>query len=81
MKIHVETTDELSSLLPGSGEETTLELRDSASPHDALAALGISKDDKYLLVVNGAVVPRAERDELIMNDGDTLQILPPLKGG
>ena len=81
MKIRVETTDELSSLLPGGEEETAIEMVDGATPHDALDHLGISKDSGYLLVVNEAIVPKANRDMLKLSDGDTLQILPPLKGG
>jgi len=81
VKIQVETTDELSNLLPGGAETTTLELADIASPHDALTALDIAKDGGYLLIVNEAIVPKARRDDPTLSDGDLLQILPPLKGG
>ncbi|MGI9387025.1 MAG: sulfur carrier protein ThiS [Methyloligellaceae bacterium] len=81
MKIRIETTDELSTLMPGGVEEMELEIADGASPHDALVNLGIPKDRGFLLVVNEAVVPKAQRDNHMLGDGDTLQILPPLKGG
>jgi len=80
MKITVETTDALSGLL-GGRETTELQLDNGASPHAALDALEIPKDAGYLLLVNEAIVPRAQRDDFVLSDGDLLQILPPLKGG
>lgn len=80
MKIRVETTDALYELLGGQ-EAVDLELADGASPHDALGALNIAIDAGYLLIVNEAIVPKAQRNEHVLVGGDVLQILPPLKGG
>ena len=80
MRIRVETTDALYDLLGGQ-EAVDLALADGASPHDALAALSITRGGGYLLLVNEAIVPKAQRDDYALVDGDVLQILPPLKGG
>lgn len=80
MKIRVEVTDALFELLDGK-EALDLLLSDGASPHDALDALAIPRDAGYLLIVNEGIVPKARRDEVVLADGDVLQILPPLKGG
>ena len=80
MKIRVEVTDALFELLGGQ-ESVDLELKDGASPHDALDALSISRDSGYLLLVDEAIVPKARRDEAVLKSDSVLQILPPLKGG
>ncbi len=80
MKIHVETTDALFELLGGE-EATDVELTEGASPNEALTALNIPTNAGYLLIVNEAIVPKAQRDDHVLVDGDVLQILPPLKGG
>lgn len=80
MKIRVEATDALFELLGGQ-EAVELQLADGSSPHDALVVLNIPTDAGYLLIVNEAVVPKAQRDDHVLGEGDVLQILPPLKGG
>ena len=80
MKIRVEAADTLFELL-GGRETVDLELIDASTLLDALTALGIGHDAGYLLIVNDAVVPKAQRGGHLLTDGDVLQILPSLKGG
>ncbi|MBT7646243.1 MAG: MoaD/ThiS family protein, partial [Rhodospirillaceae bacterium] len=35
----------------------------------------------YLVTLNGKAVPTAKRMEVILQDGDNLALMPPLKGG
>ena len=83
MQIVVETTDDLTHLLPDGAQDgrTVLALPDVASPSQALEALGIEQDRGLLIIVNEAIVPKAQRDTHELSDGDVMQILPPLKGG
>ncbi|MEL7543170.1 MAG: MoaD/ThiS family protein [Pseudomonadota bacterium] len=80
MKIRVEVADSLTQFTDGV-EAVSVDLDAGATPHAALDALGVPKDAGYLLIVNEAIVPKAARDSHELADGDTLEILPPLKGG
>lgn len=83
MKITVSTAGLLDDLLPpgSDGDSAELEIGEGATLLDVLAELGISADANYLLSVNGEVVARSERGARVLADDDTLDILPPLKGG
>ena len=43
--------------------------------------LGMPPEESYLVVVNGASVPRHDRASRRLSENDSLAILPPLKGG
>ncbi|MEL6289230.1 MAG: MoaD/ThiS family protein [Pseudomonadota bacterium] len=78
--ITVAVADSLTAYLDGR-DTAQIEVADGASPHAALDALTIPKDAGYLLLVNEEIVPKAMRDSHALAAGDTLEILPPLKGG
>ena len=47
---------------------------------DLLAALD-HEGDWLATAVNGDLVPRAEREKIMLNDGDRIEILAPKQGG
>jgi sulfur carrier protein len=54
----------------------------AATIGELLAARGIDPGAKFLAVaVNGAVVRRANWAELVLNPGDSVEIVRPLQGG
>ncbi len=83
MKITVKTSGLLDRYLPegAAGGSAELEIPDGTSVADVMARLGMPGDDKYLVIANGATVREAERAAHVLADGDTLAIVPPLKGG
>ena len=46
-----------------------------------MTQLGIPPDGTYLVTRNGAAVTVAMRASLTLAEGDTLAIMPPLRGG
>ena len=48
---------------------------------EVMRQLGIPEEGSYLVSVNGSALPKAERAERRLAEGDTLAILPPLRGG
>ncbi|MEO0619084.1 MAG: MoaD/ThiS family protein [Pseudomonadota bacterium] len=80
MKIRVEFADSLTQFTDGA-EHVDIEIAEGASPHAVLDALGVPTDAGYLLIVNESVIAKANRETHVLTDGDTLEILPPLKGG
>ena len=83
MNITVRTSGLLDRYLPqgAAGNTAVLEIADGASVTDVMARLGMPGDDKYLVIANGATVRESERAAHVLADGDTLAIVPPLKGG
>ena len=83
MKITFKTSGMLVKHLPPGSErgEIELEVADGATPVDVIRQLGMDEGGAYLVIHNGATVPKAERAGLHLAEGDRLAIVPPLKGG
>ena len=83
MRINVKTAGILGKYLPpGShGNAAALDIASDATPLDVIKLLGLPLGDRYLIALNGAVVPSAERGERRLVENDDLAIMPPLKGG
>lgn len=83
MKITVRTKSTLARFLPpgSDGESATVEVPEGATAADVMARLGFPLDQPYLVTLNGASLPRAERATRPLAEGDTLAVLPPLRGG
>ena len=83
MRITVKTAGLLTAYLPevGAGNAAVLDVAEAATPRDVIEQLGMPPDASYLVMLNGASVPRAERASRTLAEGDTLAVMPPLKGG
>ncbi len=83
MRIRIKTAGLLGKYLPpGSGDnDAELEVAEGATPRDVMAQLGMPLDASYLVTLNGASVPTAERGIRTLAENDRLAIMPPLKGG
>jgi sulfur carrier protein ThiS len=83
MQVVVRTAGLLGRYLPpgSAGNEARLELDGEATPLDIMRRLGLPEDERYLIMLNGQVVPAAQRPSVQLSDGDDLGIFPPLKGG
>ena len=82
MKIQVKTTGILDDYLPrNSNNPAEIDVGEDITPMDVVRHLGMPADDKYLIAVNGDVVPRSEHAVFKLSERDTLAIMPPLKGG
>ncbi len=83
MKITLRTASTLARYLPADaeGERARLDLPEGSTVADVMARLGFPLDQPYLVTLNGASLPRAERATRPLAEGDDLAILPPLRGG
>ena len=82
MKLKVKVTGVLEDYLPaGTGNPTELEVDDGATPMDVVRRLRLSVNDRYLIAVNGDVVPQGEQTTRRLADSDSVSIMQPLKGG
>lgn len=83
MKITLKTGGLLTRYLPDGtdGRSAEVEVPDGATVAAALDALGVPRDGRFLLSVNGSAVRQDEQNGQILSGGDTLSLLPPLKGG
>ncbi len=82
MKILVRTAGLLGRYLP-PGEQAnraTLEIPDGTTITGVMARLGLPAGS-YLVTLNGKAVPEARREKTVLDDGDNLALMPPLKGG
>ena len=83
IQIKVKATGLLTKHLPArtQGDEAMVVVPDGATAIDVMRQLGIPPEGSYLLVLNGAVLPVAERPSTRLAENDSLAIMPPLKGG
>lgn len=83
MRITFKTAGILAKFLPAGtkGLAAPLDVADGATPIDVMTQLGLPMADRYLVALNGAIVPTAERPNRRLAEGDELAIMPPLKGG
>ena len=83
MQITVVTSGILGQYLPAGakGNKAKIDVDDGAKPVDVMASLGLPLDEAYLTILNGDLLPIAEREEKTLAAGDELGIFPPLKGG
>ncbi len=83
MRIAVKTGGLLGRYLPeGSARNAAeLEVAEGASARDVIAQLAMPPEGSYLVIHNGAAVPKAARAACRLSAGDELAIMPPLKGG
>jgi thiamine biosynthesis protein ThiS len=83
MNITVRTAGLLGRYLPpgSAGNEARLEVESGATPLEVMRRLELPEDERYLIMLNGQVVPAAQRSTVALSDGDDLGIFPPLKGG
>ncbi len=83
MKLAVRTGGLLGKYLPeGSARNSAeIDLPDGMTAAEVIGRLGMPPDGSYLVIHNGAAVPKAARATCTLADGDELAIMPPLKGG
>lgn len=82
MKLRVKVTGVLEDYLPnGSSNPMELNVNDGATPMDVVRRLRLSVNDRYLIAVNGDVVPHREQASRVLGENDSVSIMPPLKGG
>lgn len=83
MKISFKTAGRLVRFLPPGSQDKTaqLEVAEGATAMDVLRQLGMPEDGSYLMILNGASLPKAERATRALAADDSLAIMPPLKGG
>ncbi len=83
MRISLKTGGLLKRYLPESAEGNAAEIDvpDGLSILGVLEHLGAPADGNYLIIVNNSAVPPSTRGDVILNDGDAMSLMPPLKGG
>lgn len=83
MRITFKTASGMVKFLPAGsrGPSAEITVADNATPRDVMIQLGIPPDGVYLVIHNGSGVTIANRETQTLAEGDTLAIMPPLKGG
>ncbi len=83
MKITLKTGGLFARFLPAgtSGKVAELEVPDGTTPLGVVRQIGAPADGRCLIVVNGKAVPPSQHDSHILNHGDNMSYMPPLKGG
>ena len=83
MRITVKTGGMLGQYLPSGSEanRAELDIEEGTTPRDVMEKLGFPAERTYMVILNGTVVPKAERGTRVLAADDELSVLPPLKGG
>ncbi len=83
MKVRVKTAGLLGKYLPPGSEanRAEIDIPSGTTPVGVMERLGIPTAGHYLVTVNGVALPEPERRTAILEDGDQIAIMPPLRGG
>ncbi len=83
MKVRFKTSGILERHLPAGavGNACVLDLPEGATAIDVMTLLGLPTGERYMVALNGALLPSAERPTRTLAPDDELAIMPPLKGG
>ncbi len=83
MKVAIRTGGLLGKYLPAGSARNAAELErpEGTTAAGTIARLGMPPEGSYLVIHNGAAVPKDARAACALADGDELAIMPPLKGG
>ena len=82
MKIQVKVTGIIEdNLPPNSANPVQLDITAGVTPLDVVHRLRLPAKDRYLIAVNGEVVPHSEHGKFALSENDTIAIMTPLKGG
>ena len=83
IRIRVRTAGRLGQYLPAGSARNAAELSVPAGTSAAglIELLGMPADQRYLVSVNGSLVPPSQRAGHTVGDGDDVAIMPPLRGG
>ncbi|MCB1754593.1 MAG: MoaD/ThiS family protein [Gammaproteobacteria bacterium] len=83
MKITLKLYATLSDLLPPGAARNAaqIEVPDGASLNWVIREYRVPQEMAHLVLLNGLFHCDSERDEIILSEGDTLAIWPPVAGG
>jgi len=83
MKVMVKASGLMAGYLPDSDRDDGVELQlpDGTTVGGLTDRIGLPGDKTCLVVVNDVAVPLKRRTGHVLHDGDSISIVPPLKGG
>lgn len=83
MRISLKASGLLKKYLPDGtdGNTADIDVPESATINGVLNHIGAPVDGNYLIIINGESVPPSTRGDVVLNDGDAMSLMPPLKGG
>jgi len=83
VKVTVNAGPGFEDVLPAgaSNDSAIVDLADGATVTELFTGLGLDDERRCMSAVNDTIVTRAQRAEVVLKDGDSVDILPPLTGG
>ncbi len=84
MQITLKLFASLASYLPPNkknGIEADIEVDEGCTIGDMIVRFNIPSKSAHLVMVNGAYIKPAQRDEYVLKEHDALAICPPVAGG
>ena len=83
MNIRLKLFASLSAFLPEEAEhnEILLEIPGDLSVGALLDRYNVPRSSCHLLLINGRFSPPSRADELVLKEGDTVAVWPPVAGG
>lgn len=83
MKISFKLFASLGEYLPTGAERNRIEVDvpDGVTPAAIASQFGVPESKVHLVLVNGIYVAPAERDTLVLKEGDAVAMWPPIAGG
>ena len=66
---------------PRNGNVIELDLPEGTTVHQVIERFGLPERLVHLVLIDGAFVPKEQRDARVLADGQALAIWPPVAGG
>ena len=83
MKITFKLFASLGEKLPPAAQNHAVELEvpKATTPEKIIDQFAIAHDRAHLVLVNGVFIEPGKRNQMVLKEGDTLAIWPPVAGG
>ena len=83
MNVRLKLFASLADFLPNGAKqnEVMLDVADGQSVGALLDQHNVPRDACHLLLINGRFSPPAEADDVVLKEGDTVAVWPPVAGG
>lgn len=63
------------------GNRQSMKIVDGVTLLNFLSQIGISEDERLLVILNGKVIPKTDYTSTVLTESDNLSLMPPIQAG
>ena len=82
MRVKLKVSGQIKEYVPSKVlADGELQLEENSSLSDVVSAFKIPDDEPYVFIVNNKMIPHSSLAETALNEGDSINLIPPIRGG